>query len=94
MATKLHSHLKHFIHEIILSEVAPDIGPSNVYEWKEIYVKELLERILQKTSNKVNTEELQRLVAQEIEISKEEFKTLLRLTETVLSQIPTDLLNR
>lgn len=92
---KLHPHLKHFIHSVILTELNESIGPSKKYEYKEAIMREVQQMIIDRIDEVQNQQELSLLVDNVVlEFKKKQIEPLLEMISRVIKQVPLDVLKK
>lgn len=94
MATKLHSHLKHFIHQVVLSEMASVIGPSKTYLWKEALMKRIQEKILEDLDVIQTQEDLNAKIDEHVSSFAKEIEETLKMIARTLKGLDIKLLKR
>lgn len=94
MKRKIHPHLKHFIHQMFINEIAPITGDIKKFSWKEELLKEIVARITNEVPEIKNQEELKIETQNQISQIKEEILEILRVTEKMISEMPIDTLNK
>ena len=94
MATKIHSHLKHFIHQVILAEMATVIGPSKTYAWKEALMKRIQEKILEDLDSIQTQEQLNAKIDEHIVAFAKEIEDTLKMISRTLKGLNIAVLRR
>ena len=91
MASKIHPHLRAFIHSVVLTEMA-ELGPSKAYMWKENLMKQVQAAVLDNLENISSTQDLEKVIDGEIFNIKSEFDRTLDMIGRTLKQIPLSVL--
>ena len=91
MKRKIHPHLKHFIHQIVSNELAPE-SKTKEYLWKEELLKEVQFRILSELHEITNQDELVLEIDRQINEIKKETETVLSEMQRILKTIPFEVL--
>lgn len=94
MSKKLHSHLKHFIHQIVLTEMATTLGPSKTYMWKESLMKRIQEKILDDLDSIQTQQDLNDKIDQHVREFAKEIEDTLRMIARTLKNLNVGLLKR
>jgi hypothetical protein len=95
MKRKIHPHLKHFIHQIVVSELATS-GEIKENIWKEHLLKEIQVRILSDLNEKDITtqDQLNEHVKNKMKVFQGELNVLLGLSEKIFGNVSIELLNK
>ena len=88
---KIHPHLKHFIHEIVMSSLAPT-GSVKENHWKEEIIKQIEIRVLDRLDEIKTTEDLKIVVEEQLQKFSQELKEICDVTKNVLVMTPIEVL--
>lgn len=89
---RLHPHLEHFIKTVVMTELNESIGPSKEYQWREGLMRLVLEVVTKQLDAVTTQEELKILTKQQTLLAGKEVMRQLEIIESVVSQIPIDVL--
>lgn len=89
---RLHPHLEHFIKTVVMTELNESIGPAKEYQWREGLMRLVLEGVTKQLGAVTTQEELKALTKQQTVIAGKEVLRQLEIIESVVAQIPVDVL--
>ena len=87
MASKIHPHLKAFIHSVVLTEMS-GLGPSKAYAWKENVMRQVQSAVLDNLENISSPQDLEKVIDGEVQNIKADFDKTLNMVAMTLKQVP------
>jgi nitrogen regulatory protein PII-like uncharacterized protein len=90
MATKIHPHLKSFIHSIVVAEMSG----SKPSKWKELLMREVQSSILGRLEEVKSQEDLTRVTKEEVRKVEHDLSLTLGMIRDTIQELPLEILKR
>lgn len=91
--TKVHAHLKSFIHSVVIAEMS-GLGSAKASIWKEKLMRQVQGSVLDRLNEIKQQSDLERITSEEVHKVQTEFVRTLEMVGKVLQQVPVDVLKQ
>lgn len=92
--TKIHPHLKSFIHSVVMAEMTLPGQSKKSSQWKEDLMRQVQGNVLERLDEVASQQDLIRVTQEEIRRFREDFVGILDLIGQTLGQVPLDVLKQ
>jgi hypothetical protein len=92
--TKIHPHLKSFIHSVVMAEMTLPGQTKRSVQWKENLMRQVQSNVLERIDEVQSQADLEKITLEEVKKFKEDFVGILELIGQTLKQVPVEVLKQ